>query len=215
MAGSRARWATGRSGWWWASVVLLGVALVLLVALAASGFALSTRYRPGTAEGLRDIGRGAAVDLRDAHRLLSTLLLWTGVGLVASGLGLAIQRHRRDEDRRSTVWTGVLPVLLLVAIALAAFTGNAIAWDQLALAAVTVGSDLDGIWAAAFDDGIVFVLVDGRELSQADYARGVIAHVALVPLVLLGLGWATARRLTRRPAPAGTTEPVDEVAELV
>ncbi len=211
----RSRWAAERSGWWWASVILLGVAFALLVALAVSGFALSTRYQPGAAEGLRDSGLGDTVDLRDAHRSLSSLLLWTGVGLLFSGLGLAVQRRRGGEDLRSTVWTGALPGLALFAVVVASFTGYAIAWDHLALAAVTVGSDLDGIWPAAFDDGVRFVLIDGSEVAQATYARWAVAHVALVPLVVLGLGGITARRLARRRTPVATTETVDQVPDLV
>lgn len=138
--------------------------------------------------------------MQTAHRVLSTVLFWAGFGLLVSGLGLAVERHRVDGNRRTALVTGGLPLIALLAVVLATYTGYLIAWDLIALSAVTVGPGYDGVWAAAFDDGVHFVLVDGYEVSQSTFARAVIAHVVVVPLLVLAAGVAVGRRLTR-PAP--------------
>lgn len=70
-------------------------------------------------------------------------------------------------------------------------------WDQLALRPITVGSELDGYEAAAFDDDVVFVLIGNHEVSQGQYAATLVAHLT-APVVaggsLLGIGVLCARR---------------------
>ena len=172
-----------------ATRVLVVVALVLVAGLAVTGWQLSTRYRPLD----EDIA-----GLQDAHRLLGRLLLVVGVGLLVTTVGLAGERRNWTEGA-----VGGLALLLILATS---FTGELLPWDQLALWAVTVGTDLDGIWTAAFDDDAIrFVLIDNAEIPQSDYARAVIAHTVVLPVLLVGvlvaIGWR--RRAISRTVDGG------------
>lgn len=50
-----------------------------------------------------------------------------------------------------------------------------------------------GYWFAGFDDGVRYVLVDGAEVSQGEYVRALITHLAapmLCAVALLVVGTA-------------------------
>lgn len=64
-----------------------------------------------------------------------------------------------------------------VAAVVALWTRPLVQWDQLALWAVTTGTNADGYWYAAFNDEVRFVLVDGAEISQGQYAPAAVAHL--------------------------------------
>ena len=53
-----------------------------------------------------------------------------------------------------------------------------LAWDQLALRSVTIGSDIDGYWTAAFGDNVRYVLRQNSEISQRQYGAVLITHLA-------------------------------------
>jgi hypothetical protein len=182
----RERWRAEPSRWWRASVVLLGLAFALLAALTVTGVYLSVRYLPVQSH------------VRNLHLWLTSLLSLTTVGLLVTSIGRAVER------RRSEVPAIVAPLAIFVLIGFTSSTGLSLRWDQLALEAVTVGSDFGaGIWHAAFDDGIVFVLVDGSEVEQSVYAQLAIVHTIGLPLLILaGLGVLAWRRLRRPSAPA-------------
>lgn len=81
----------------------------------------------------------------------------------------------------------VLATVLMVLGSVGALaTWPGVLWEQIALAAGTVDSDVAGLWFAAFGDGIVFVIVGGREVSQAVLAVRSVAHLAMPVLVLFG-----------------------------
>jgi quinol-cytochrome oxidoreductase complex cytochrome b subunit len=203
----RRRWRGGPSAWWRASVVLAAVAGVLILVLAVTGAYLSFRYRPQVSEafegveGLEGFERhGLPETMRTVHTGASTLLFWAGFGLFVTGLGRAVQSFREGNGRRATAAAGGLPLALLVAVVLASFTGYLVAYEQLALGSITVASGFDGVWAAAFDADVVFILVEGSEVEQSEFARWVLVHVAAVPIVLIALTAAIGRKLTRRTA---------------
>lgn len=80
------------------------------------------------------------------------------------------------------------------------WTRPMVRWDQLALWAVTVGTNVSGYWYAAFDDGVRFVLIDGSEVSQGQYAPALIAHLvapAMGLLILIGALGIFVRRTVR------------------
>jgi hypothetical protein len=163
---------------------LVVVAVVLVVGLAATGVDLSLHYFPGIGDD----------PVRELHRLLGQLLLLSTMGLLVATIGLTVEQRRWTEAAM-----GGLALLLAVA---ASLTGELLPWDQLALDAVVVGSDLDldGVWRPAFDEGVRFVLVDGAEVPPSDYAQSAIAHTIVLPLLLVGvlaaIGWRR-RRISR------------------
>jgi len=84
-------------------------------------------------------------------------------------------------------------------------TGTMLAWDNLALYAVTVGEDLSGFVPIILDDRVRFVLIDGR---MADTAQ-VIALLALHVVGVAGLSvvaLAMGRPGRRVVAPADDTD---------
>jgi len=82
-------------------------------------------------------------------------------------------------------------------------------WDQLALRAVTVGSDVDGYWTAAFGDDVRFVLTRSTEVSQREYGAVLITHLAapVVAAIALLIVGAVVRRVPaeRVTGEAGST----------
>jgi quinol-cytochrome oxidoreductase complex cytochrome b subunit len=193
----RAHWRAGPDPWWKATVVFTGVVLVLLAVLAVTGTILSFTYRPD-----RD-----ADALRSVHATGSTLLVLNALALLVAGVGLTSARQRVGTSRLQAA-AGF--AILTGALVGAAFTGALLAWDQLALVAVATGSSqYDGIWAAAFDDGIRFVLIDGVEVAPGDYAVWAITHVAVLPVGAVALLILLGRKLGRR----GTFDPVPEGEE--
>lgn len=148
------------------------VALLVVVALLlVTGLYLTFEYRPASADAFWGTGYGEvrwAHRVRLAHRLLTYPAI--GLGVLVAGFGVS-SRHR---------WAIGIPVLLIVA----SIAGYALPWSQLALWAVTVGSDYSGVLEAAFDDGIRFVIVDAREIGQDSYRLAVFLHVVVLPLLL-------------------------------
>ena len=70
-------------------------------------------------------------------------------------------------------------------------------WDQLAIWAVTVGSDIDGYWTAAFGGDVRFVLMGNTEVSQGEYGAVLIIHLAapaVTAIALLVVGTALVRK---------------------
>jgi quinol-cytochrome oxidoreductase complex cytochrome b subunit len=170
--------------------VLLGLTLVVLV---VSGAWLWFNYRPEAAQQWADITgtpAGTSTWLRDVHRYTAdasfVLALLTLVLLLASRVG---------AGRRGVV-AGV--GVLLTALA-ASITGDLLPWDQVALWAVTVGSNTMKGMRPAFDSRVKYVLIDGHEVSLSTYRFWAITHVVLGVLVAVAALLAWLR--TREPAP--------------
>jgi quinol-cytochrome oxidoreductase complex cytochrome b subunit len=160
-------------------LVLLGVALVIL---ATTGVWLWFRYRPAAATAWS--GRGESWT-RALHRGSSTAAQLLALASLVLLIG------RRFVTRARGVVAGVGVLLTTVA---AAFTGHLLPWDQLALWAVTVGTDLRGV-QAIFDAQVKYVLIGSREVSVGTYQFWAISHVALAVLVAVAalLAWTRSR----------------------
>jgi quinol-cytochrome oxidoreductase complex cytochrome b subunit len=189
-------------------VVLLVLAAALLV-LAATGVWLWFRYEPTAARAWKGTGSPADDEgwIRMTHRLASHVV----VLLALAALVLVVVRRIRDRVRGVVAATG-----LLVTAAAASFTGYLLPWDQLALWAVTVGSEIGGV-QAAFRSEVKYILVGSREVSPGTYRFWAITHVVLGVLVAVGalLVWLRGRdRAVSRPpsspppaAPPSRVEP--------
>ena len=73
-------------------------------------------------------------------------------------------------------------VILLVLTLLLSFTGYLLPWDQLALWAVTVGTNMMG-YTPVFGDQVRFVLLGGKEIGTDTLLRWYVLHVLFVPFV--------------------------------
>ena len=148
---------------------MLAATLLLLVVLVASGVALMWLYRPEP---------GGPTLVRTVHRSASALLVPASWLLV-----LTMVRHRWGAGRRSTWVRWSVPVALVVAVVLAAFTGFLLPWQELHLPAVVVPPDLAGM-GVAFDPQVASVDFGGEPISRTVYQRYVLAHFALAAAVV-------------------------------
>jgi menaquinol-cytochrome c reductase cytochrome b subunit len=186
---------------------LLTLLSVEVAVLVVTGIALFFVYRPSVGQAWSDVAGVSerwdvrmSAALRFVHRFASGLALPTSLAL---GIVVAL---RPAGNRR---WTGpALGAGLTVTAVLAAFTGYLLPWDQLALWAVRVGTNLSGYRPLFDPDTVRFVLLDGTEVGRVTVVRWLIVHAAVLGpalLVLLGLAW-------RRGA--GPADSVDARAHL-
>jgi quinol-cytochrome oxidoreductase complex cytochrome b subunit len=175
-----------------AARVLAIALLVELAILTASGVALFFLYRPTAAQSWDDLATlrrsvTFASLLRDAHRFVAHLTLWTAL---ATGVLIAIEPSNRSRWIRSVV----LGVVLIQVVLLASFTGYLLPWDQLALWAVTIGTNMRG-YTVLFDDRVRFVLLDGKEIGKSTLLRWTLVHGLLLGPVAIALVTIALRRL--------------------
>lgn len=180
-----------------AGSILLGVLAVELGVLVVTGVALFFLYRPTESQAWSELlAEGYSWDvrvaqwLRSVHRLASQLAVLTAV---ATGAVLAV-----GAWRTASRWRGVaIGVAMGVASFAASFTGYLLPWDQLALWAVEVGSNLRG-YPPLFDSTVRFVLSGGVELRPSTVLWWLFVHALVVTPALLGLvvlAWRRHRHL--------------------
>jgi ubiquinol-cytochrome c reductase cytochrome b subunit len=86
------------------------------------------------------------------------------------------------KGRRELLWlSGCVLFGLVLAMA---FTGYLLPWDQLALWAVTVGTNMMG-YTPVFGSQVQFVLIGGATISSATLLRWYVLHVLMFPFVIV------------------------------
>ncbi len=159
---------------------------VLLGGLTVSGLYLNWFYRPtsvrvysfGDAGELQTSIRVAHA-VRVLHVICSSGFVWLGVAL--AGMCIAgVFRRTRAQSRGASAAVGAFVFLAFGA----SFTGYLLPWDQLALRAVTVNSDLRGLWGAAFSDQVLFAIIGSTEISQATLRTWFLVHAFALPPLL-------------------------------
>lgn len=176
----------------------LALLAVALVVLAVSGVWLWFKYQPTAAGGFPTLQKRVHTSswVRTTHRIASGLV----VVLALATLILLIGRRIRTGGR------GIVAGLVVLATAAAAsYTGTLLPWDQLALWAVTVGSNIRGV-QAIYDYEVKYILIGSREVSPGTYQFWSIAHVALGVLVAVAVLLAWLR--TREPREVSEDEVV-------
>jgi quinol-cytochrome oxidoreductase complex cytochrome b subunit len=154
-----------------ARIVLLWVVVLLAGVLAVSGFWLTFTYRPSAAQAWPDVADPSPMQWpRMIHVVATWLIVPASAGVVVASA--AVKRAAAPA------------VGLLVLVIALAYTGFLIAWDQLALWAVSSAGFPDGMWAAAFDDRVRFVLIGSVEISQGTLRLWFIVHGAVLAVVL-------------------------------
>jgi quinol-cytochrome oxidoreductase complex cytochrome b subunit len=166
-----------RTASWWALAMLLA-------AVAVTGVWLFVGYRPGELAAVRAVHRWAG------------LLAIFPVGSLVGALSIAGATSASPPDRRRTALTAAGAALLVLALAGASLSGFPLAWDQVALRAVTVGTNLRG-YRFLFDDSAVFVFAGGVEVATSTFRRVLLMHAVVLPAVALA-GIAVLRRTARR-----------------
>jgi quinol-cytochrome oxidoreductase complex cytochrome b subunit len=88
--------------------------------------------------------------------------------------------HGAYKAPREFNW--VIGVILLTLTLLLSFTGYLLPWDQLALWAVTVGTNMMG-YTPVFGNSVKFVLLGSQEIGNDTLLRWYVLHVLLLPFV--------------------------------
>ena len=143
----------------------------------------------------------------DPASLLSRVLLavdtiarQASVVLSLVWVGISLRFAPRDANRRVTVLLGGL-VVVVCCLAAWYFT-SLVRGDQIALWAVTVGTNTKGYFPAATSDQVRFVLADGSEISQGTYSIWLSVYLGapLAAMSAVAIGWVSARpKPTHRP----------------
>ncbi|MPZ86626.1 MAG: DUF4405 domain-containing protein [Nitriliruptorales bacterium] len=114
--------------------------------------------------------------VRNMHRWAAHLMVLTTFLHMAR-----VFYHGAYKAPREFNW--VVGVLLLVLTLLLAFTGYLLPWDQLALWAVAVGTQMAG-FTPIFGQQVQFVLLGGVEIGPATLLRWYVLHVLALPFIL-------------------------------
>jgi quinol-cytochrome oxidoreductase complex cytochrome b subunit len=164
------------------TLCLGGLSFFLFIALTISGIFLMFYYTPTAELAYADIERlstdvafGSLV--RNIHR-------W-GAHLMVLSVFLHMSRvfyHGAYKPPREFNW--VVGVVLLLLTLLLSFSGYLLPWDQLALWAVTVGSNMAG-FVPVIGQQVKFALLAGAEVSAATLLRFYVLHVLAFPFVIV------------------------------
>ncbi|MEY2472525.1 MAG: menaquinol-cytochrome c reductase cytochrome b subunit [Actinomycetota bacterium] len=174
----------------WTEIVLLGV-------LAATGIWLSWFFRP-TVIDIFAANHGVPASIvwgariRVLHRFSGSLFIWIALGVLALCIADAV---RDNTVPRNRIW--ILGGAFAVLAWGTSFTGVLLPWDQLALNAVRVNANFDGMWSAAYSHNVRFVLMGHREISQSLLRNWFLTHAFVLPPLLLAALVALLRRTTK------------------
>lgn len=177
--------------------IVAWIVIAQFLVLAVTGAFLAFGYRPTPTQSWGPLvaepggvgGRSFAHSVRSAHRWVAWSMLLPAVVLAAVAFGEAMGRWSGPARRRIGAVAGpAVPVLAIGGL----ISGFVLPWDQLALWAVTVGTQYRGYdWLLG--DDVRFVLRDGLELSVATMRAAFAMHVLAIPSVLtvtlLALVW--------------------------
>ncbi|MBI4728030.1 MAG: cytochrome b N-terminal domain-containing protein [Acidobacteria bacterium] len=165
-----------------------GLSFFLFVLLTITGIYLMFFYRPA-AENIAQLAYKDIVDLKAAvtlGQLTRNLHRWAAHLMVLT-VFLHMARvfyHGAYKPPREFNW--VVGVNLLVITLLLSFTGYLLPWDQLAIWAVTVGTNMMG-YTPVFGRQVKFLLVGGLEVGPPTLIRWYVLHVLALPFVAVVL----------------------------
>ena len=179
--------------WQIATRIALWIVVALLVILIATGIALTFRYRPTVTRpyaSVTDLEPRSRITLRGAHRLAAAVFVPTVGALAIATIGLFLARRTRAPI--------ALSLLAGLATLVASFTGYLLPWDQLALWAVTVGTNMRGYAPILRHDNVKYVILGSREIDVTTFNRWFCTHTVLIPVVIVAVLIALA--MAARPA---------------
>ncbi len=164
------------------TLCLGGLSFFLFILLTITGIFLMFYYTPTAEVAYADmealstnVAFGSLV--RNIHR-------W-GAHLMVLSVFLHMSRvfyHGAYKPPREFNW--VVGVILLFLTLFLSFSGYLLPWDQLALWAVTVGTNMAG-FSPVIGDQVKFALLAGVEVSGATLLRFYVLHVLAFPFVLV------------------------------
>jgi quinol-cytochrome oxidoreductase complex cytochrome b subunit len=161
-----------------------GISFFLFVLLTITGIFLMFFYTPAAGAGtelaylnMRELSASVTFGnlVRNMHRWGAHLMVFTVFLHMAR-----VFYHGAYKAPREFNW--VVGVILLLLTLLLSFTGYLLPWDQLALWAVTVGTNMMG-YTPVFGEQVQFVLLAGLEIGPATLLRWYVLHVLFIPFV--------------------------------
>ena len=157
-----------------------GLSFFLFLALTLTGVLLMFYYRPTTEWAYQDIKDLETVVvfgqiLRNMHR-------WAAHGMVITVFLHMIRVFYTGSYKPPREFNWVIGTILWVITLLLSFTGYLLPWDQLALWAITVGTNMVGSTPMIGAD-ILFLLRGSLEVSGNTLLRFYVLHVVGLPLI--------------------------------
>ncbi len=164
------------------TLCLGGLSFFLFILLTITGIFLMFYYRPTSPAAFEDIQAlqsGVAFGnlVRNMHRWGAHLMVLTVFLHMAR-----VFYHGAYKPPREFNW--VVGVILLLLTLLLSFTGYLLPWDQLALWAVTVGSNMAG-FTPVFGEQVTFALLGGPRVTADTLLRWYVLHVLFFPFIIV------------------------------
>jgi len=158
-----------------------GVTFFLFLVETVTGVLLMFYYRPTLEWAYNDI-----LALRDVTSLgiLRELHRWGAHAMVITTWLHMYRVFLTGSYKPPREFNWVVGVILLLLTLLLSFTGYLLPWDQLALWAVTVGTNMMG-YTPVFGSQVRFVLLGGKEIGTDTLLRWYVLHVLLLPFVIV------------------------------
>jgi len=164
------------------TLCLGGLSFFLFILLTITGIFLMFYYRPTSPAAFEDI---QALSTNIAFgQLVRNMHRWGAHAMVLTVfLHMArIFYHGAYKPPREFNW--IVGVVLLFLTLLLSFTGYLLPWDQLALWAVTVGSNMAG-YTPVIGDQVSFALVGGVQITPDTLLRWYVLHVLFLPFIIV------------------------------
>ncbi len=157
-----------------------GLSFFLFLGLTITGVLLMFYYVPSTDRAYTDI-LALQNDVRFGQ-LMRNLHRWMAHGMVLLVLMHMMRVFYTGAYKPPREFNWVVGVVLLVITLLLSFTGYLLPWDQLAIWAITVGTNMVGS-APILGPANRFVLVGGFQVGQNALIRFYTLHVIGLPLL--------------------------------
>jgi quinol---cytochrome c reductase cytochrome b subunit, bacillus type len=164
------------------TLCLGGLSFFLFILLTITGIFLMFYYTPTATQAYHDI---EALSTQVAFGSLVRNMHRWGAHLMVLSVFLHMSRvfyHGAYKPPREFNW--VVGVILLLLTLLLSFSGYLLPWDQLALWAVTVGTNMAG-FVPVIGDQVKFALLAGVEVSAATLLRFYVLHVLAFPFIIV------------------------------
>jgi quinol-cytochrome oxidoreductase complex cytochrome b subunit len=159
-----------------------GLSFFFFLVLTVTGVFLMFFYVPSATSAYDDILR---IQAEVPFGLLTRNIHRWGAHLMVFFVFLHMMRvfyHGAYKPPREFNW--VIGVILLTLTLLLSFTGYLLPWDQLALWAVTVGTNMMG-YTPVFGQEVRFVLLGGAEIGSETLLRWYVLHVLFFPFIIV------------------------------
>ena len=164
------------------TLCLGGLSFFLFVVLTITGIFLMFYYRPTDPQAWMDVRElhtsvNLGLLIRNMHRWGAHLMVFSVFLHMARVFYTGAYKPPREFN-----W--IIGVLLLFLTGALSFTGYLLPWDQLALWAVTVGTNI-GAFSPVLRKNFAFVLLGGVEITGTTLLRWYVLHVLALPFVLV------------------------------